>query len=95
MRFGLIRVRTRSDVVAPYPYRSHRTVADSDLLQHVEKFLSRTSMAPTRFGREVMGEASLVARMRAGRSLSLSNANKLVDWIAAYEAAETSEQKAA
>lgn len=28
MRLGLIRVRTRSDVVAPYPYRSHRTVAD-------------------------------------------------------------------
>lgn len=44
-------------------------------------------MAPTRFGREVMGEASLVARMRAGRSLSLSNANKLIRWIEAYDAA--------
>lgn len=30
MRLGLIRVRTRSDVVAPYPYRSHRSVADLD-----------------------------------------------------------------
>lgn len=28
MRLGLIRVRTPADVVAPYPYRSHRTVAD-------------------------------------------------------------------
>ncbi|QJR00908.1 hypothetical protein HH800_01055 [Sphingobium yanoikuyae] len=62
-------------------------MTDHDLLQHVEKFLSRTSMAPTRFGREVMGEASLVARMRAGRSLSLANANKLLSWIDAYDAA--------
>ncbi|WP_313337205.1 hypothetical protein [Sphingobium yanoikuyae] len=30
MRPGLIRTRTPADVVAPYPYRSHRSVADLD-----------------------------------------------------------------
>ena len=63
-------------------------MSDIELLQHVEAFLERSQMAPTRFGREVMGEASLVARMKAGRSLSLTNANKLLDFIKGHDAQE-------
>lgn len=59
---------------------------DDILLQHVEEFLNETGMATTRFGREAMGEASLVARMREGRSLSLRNANKLLRFMEEYRA---------
>lgn len=58
-----------------------KLIDDEELLAEVERFLADTSMAPTRFGREVMGEASLVARLREGRSLSLKNANKVWDFI--------------
>jgi hypothetical protein len=39
-------------------------------------------MAPTRFGRETMADGSLVQHLRAGRSLSLANANKVMNFIA-------------
>lgn len=66
---------------------------DEDLLAKVEQFLTTNDVAPTRFGREAMGEASLVSRMRAGRSMSLRNANKLIAFMDSYsptgEAADT------
>lgn len=60
---------------------------DDDLLAKVEQFLADNDVAPTRFGREAMGEASLVSRMRSGRSMSLRNANKLIAFMNAYRAA--------
>lgn len=57
---------------------------DAELVARVDEFLTRTGMAPTRFGREVMGDGALVQHLRAGRSLSLSNANKVVAFMAAY-----------
>lgn len=60
-------------------------LSDDELLAQVDAFLARTGMAPTRLGREVMGEASLVARMRDGRSLSLRNANKLLEFMEAHD----------
>ena len=72
---------------------------DDDLLKRVEDFLVTSDMAPTRFGREAMGEASLVARMRDGRSLSLRNANKLIAFMDGHSAADdnggTTEQRSA
>ena len=65
-------------------------LSDDDLLGRVETFLKQHEMAPTRFGRETMGEASLVARLRDGRSLSLRNANKLLDFMANYRPTEQS-----
>lgn len=59
-------------------------MTDAELLKLVETFLEKTEMAPTRFGREVMADGALVQHLRAGRSLSLSNANKLVDFMATY-----------
>ena len=38
-----------------------------ELLKHIEGFLKKTAMAPTRFGREVAGDPRLVGDMRAGR----------------------------
>jgi hypothetical protein len=62
-------------------------LSDADLLAKVEAFLKEHDMAPTRFGREIMGEASLVTRLREGRSLSLRNANKLLEFMASYQPA--------
>ena len=61
-------------------------LTDAELLQRIEAFLARTGMAPTRFGRDVMAEASLIATLRNGRSLSLKNVNKLLGFMADYEA---------
>lgn len=63
-------------------------MTDAELLEHVEDFLVKTGMAQTRFGREVMADGALVQHMRAGRSLSLTNVNKVLDFMAAYHATE-------
>jgi hypothetical protein len=62
-------------------------MTDAELLAAVEDFLTRSGMAPTRFGREVMSDGALVQHMRAGRSLSLTNANKVLAFIRQQDAA--------
>lgn len=69
-------------------------MTDDDLLRAVEEFLARTSMAHTRLGREVMGDGSLVQHLRAGRSLSLRNAEKLMRFMTEYEATNTTDRAA-
>lgn len=59
-------------------------MTDQDLLSQVDAFLASTSMAPTRFGIEALGDGGLVKGMREGRSLSLRNAEKLVTFMATY-----------
>jgi len=61
-------------------------MTDAELLTQVEAFLIETGMKPTRFGRETMADGALVQHLRAGRSLSLANANKLVTFMAQYAA---------
>lgn len=72
-----------------------KLIDDAELLCRVEQFLNRTGMAPTRFGREVMGEASLVSRLKDGRSLSLRNANKVISFIQEHENSTTPSPEAA
>jgi hypothetical protein len=71
--------------------RFMRIITDAELLQQVEGFLSRTSMPHTRFGRETMSDGALVQHLRAGRSLSLANANKVLDFMATYQGAREQE----
>ncbi len=61
-------------------------MTDAQLLEEVDRFLSRTEMAPTRFGLEALSDGGLVKGLREGRSLSLKNAAKLVAFMAAHEA---------
>lgn len=56
---------------------------DAQLLELIDAFLAQTNMPPTRFGREAMGDGALVAQLRAGRSLSLKNAEKVVAYMEA------------
>lgn len=60
-------------------------MTDDELLAQVESFLGRTGMKPSRFGRETMSDGSLVQHLRAGRSLSLRNAAKLMDFMSSHE----------
>lgn len=53
-------------------------ISDQGLLEAIESFLEKTGMARTRFGRETMGDGSLLAHLQTGRSLSLRNAEKII-----------------
>ena len=55
------------------------------LLMHVEKYLRRTGMPPTRFGREAARDPRLVNDLRCGRSVG----DRLAASVIAYIAAET------
>lgn len=70
------------DMISP----STPMITDEQLLAVVEDFLQRSDMRPTRFGIEAMREGGLVNSLREGRSLSLKNANKVLDFIAEWDA---------
>lgn len=59
---------------------------DKQLLEAIDAFLARHSMAPTRFGREVVGEAGFIERLRGGRSVTLKTANRIVEYMKDHDA---------
>lgn len=64
-------------------------ITDAQLLEKVEAFLAKHEIPPTRFGRDVMNDGALVFQMRAGtRSLSLKNAEKVVEYMRTYRPSE-------
>lgn len=62
-------------------------ITDAELLGRIEAFLERAEMAPTRFGREAMREPSFIESLRNGRSLSLRNANRVLQFIDEHDLA--------
>ncbi|MFD1951354.1 hypothetical protein ACFSGX_11325 [Sphingomonas arantia] len=65
-------------------------LTDATLLSRVEAYLEATGVRPSRFGLDVMGDGGLVAQLRAGRSLSLKNAVKVMLYIEANNASSGS-----
>ena len=63
-------------------------MTDEILLEQIDAFLARTGMAPTRLGIEALADGGLVKGLRAGRSPSLRNAEKLVRFMGEYQPAE-------
>jgi len=59
----------------------HDMMTDQTLLRDIEAFLRDHQMSPSRFGLEAMGDGALVAQLRAGRSLSLRNAERVVRFM--------------
>ena len=59
-------------------------MTDDALLEQIDAFLSATGMKPTRFGMEALGEGGLVKSLREGRSPSLKNAKRIVEFMATY-----------
>lgn len=66
-------------------------VDDQQLLETIEAFLARHKMAPTRFGRAVVGEAGFIERLRGGRSVTLKTANRIVDFMKIHDECLASE----
>ena len=47
----------------------------------VETFLERTGFKPTEFGRQAVGDPSLVLNLRRGRSPTLATADRILAFI--------------
>jgi predicted transcriptional regulator len=47
----------------------------------VEEFLERTGFKPTEFGRQSVGDPSLVLNLRRGRSPTLATADRILAFI--------------
>ena len=55
------------------------------LMRRIQLFLRRADMAPTRFGREAIGDPRLVADLRNGRELRETTAARIHAWLDAQE----------
>lgn len=64
--------------------------SDSDLLAHIESFLARSGMKPTRFGLDAAGEGSFVDTLRGGRSPSLKKVNRVLEFIRDHDDSDRS-----
>lgn len=60
-------------------------ITDTQLREQIEAFLERTGMAPSRFGLDAMGDGALLPQLKAGRSLSLKNAERVVRFMSEYD----------
>lgn len=57
-------------------------VTDAQLLEQIEAFLVKAQMAPSKFGRDAIGDAALVFQLRENkRSLSLRTAEKVMQFM--------------
>jgi len=55
------------------------------LMRRIELFLKRADMAPTRFGREAVGDPRLISDLKNGRELRDTTAARIVAWLDAWE----------
>jgi hypothetical protein len=58
--------------------------SDADMLERIEVFCRDTGMPLSTFGRMAIGDGSLVANLRSGRSLTLKSAQRLLDFMTTY-----------
>lgn len=61
------------------------TTSREILLSEVEAFLARSGMPPTAFGELLMNDRHLVRRLRSGRDVTLSTADRIRQFILARE----------
>ena len=55
-----------------------------NLLKRIDAFMSLTGVSETRLGREVMGDTSLVHRIRKGGDIYTGTVDSLDTWMNAY-----------
>ena len=55
------------------------------LMRRIQRFMKRAGMAPTRFGREAVGDPRLVTDLRNGRELRETTAARIAAWLDAQE----------
>ena len=56
------------------------------LLLRIERYLRATRVAPTRFGRDAVGDPWLVADLRRGRTLRAKTAERIAAFLDRVEA---------
>jgi hypothetical protein len=54
--------------------------------RRIELYLRRSRMAPTRFGREALGDPRFISDLRNGRELRQKTAERVAAWLDANEA---------
>lgn len=55
------------------------------LMRRIRLFLKRADMAPTRFGREAVGDPRLISDLKNGRELREATAARIHAWLDAQE----------
>ena len=55
------------------------------LMRRIQRFLKRSQMTPTRFGREAVGDPRLVTDLNNGRELRETTAARIHAWLDAQE----------
>jgi len=60
-------------------------ITDAQLLERIDAFLAVTDMKPSRFGLDAMGDGALISQLRAGRSLSLRNVERVVRFMDSHQ----------
>jgi hypothetical protein len=58
------------------------------LRRRIELYLRRNRMAPTRFGREAMGDPRFVFDLRNGRELRENTVSRVASWLDSREATQ-------
>lgn len=61
------------------------------LLQRIERHMQRTKMAPTRFGREALGDPQFVFQLRHGREPRSKTVQRVLDYLDLFETQEPSD----
>lgn len=61
-----------------------KITTDSELLEQIEGFIADTGMKPSRFGLDAMGDGALIQQLRGGRSLTLRNASRVIDFMKSF-----------
>jgi 2,4-dienoyl-CoA reductase-like NADH-dependent reductase (Old Yellow Enzyme family) len=56
----------------------------TDIAAEVERFIARTGLPVTSFGRQAVGDANLVANLRAGRELRRATEARVRTFMASY-----------
>lgn len=67
---------------------NHALISDAEMLARIERFCAEHQMGTAAFGRSSIGDPSLVANLRANRSLTLRTANRIAEFMATYRPAQ-------
>jgi hypothetical protein len=62
-----------------------------DLLAAIERFLEETGMGPTTFGMKAANNPHLVARLRDGRDIGMTTADRIRSFMDGYRRARSTE----
>jgi len=65
-----------------------RTISEQ-FLSRVEDFLASSGLKPSEFGRQAVGDPSLIVNLRRGRSPTLATADRILSFIERVEAEQS------